>query len=317
MRPAIFLVVLDLASQPLARIACAGVGPASMKRNMDERGSKSPVYSAGSRAADRSQDRRAFAKILCLNSAVSVVYMTERKLWFGRQSSDSSRPRDANCVGVAPDVTVSRRHILIELATESHSFELTVLGKNGAVVNGRPAYRNGPPFRLPSQSEVVFGRHQGIRLIFLLPCAQNSTVPHKAVRPVSGRFETLLGAVCQVLNDSMSGKLSAAEIASLLALTHPEYARSVGSREVLSSSVVHVISVNAHIFVVHPAADLNANVHGPDVEMMKIKDGGHARKMPALYKGSSPGVKAAKFSVAEEHKNRFVKLNSARDGFIA
>lgn len=254
------------------------------------------------------QEKRAFAKVVALNSHHPVFYMTERQVFFGRRPN---RPGESHrCVCVSKNVQVSRKHVRIELSLETHSFELTVLGKNGAYVNGKFVDRGNPPVRLISQSEVTFGATNPVTLIFLLPCAHNSTVAQK--QGAGGRLPKLLATVCQVVLESSGGKLSAVEIVAALTKSRPRYVKSLGPPSLVSASVRHVLTVNPDAFVVHPAGDLNANVHAPDLDMYRIKDAKGKRTTPALYEEEVPSVSAAKFGIASEYRSRFKEADAAK-----
>jgi predicted component of type VI protein secretion system len=238
-------------------------------------------------------ERRAYAKLQLQGPGNVVYYMTEFRATFGRGPGVDFK--------VSDDLAISRRHARIEYSAEAQAFELIVLGKNGAFVNGAFLRKTDHPHPLASQTEISFGKTNPVMLLFLLPCAQHASIPHK---PQAKRPRSLLTMVGQVILGSDDGRLSADEIVAELRSQHPAYADSIGEPSILISSVRHALTANQHIFVVHPALDLEVNIHAPDV--LVWEDSEQRGKDPALVPASfrnrpTPVVPAAKFSIVKDH----------------
>jgi hypothetical protein len=242
--------------------------------------------------SDVGNETRAYAKLQGMDGL--VYYMTDFRATFGRGPGVDLR--------VSSDLSISRVHARIEYCGEAQAFELHVLGKNGAFVNGVFARRGDAPLALQSQTEITFGKTSPVSLVFLLPCAEHArNVPQK---PQARRPRSLAMVVGQILLASPKGRLNAAEIVFILRERHRDYADSIGELSVLESSVRNALTSNQQLFCVHPALDLETNVHDPDVMMLEDRE--FKATMPELYRRTHPRQTAAQFSVSPDHVVRFL-----------
>lgn len=214
---------------------------------------------------------------------------------------------------VTSDRTVSRMHGFIEYSSQSESFELHVLGKNGVFLNGTFVDRGARPQPLSSQTEITIGSEEPVIVMFYLPCGtQSNTMP----QPLPTIPTPLIDEVGHVLVSSETGKLNAQGICdAVLALRKPGHSnleklapnkRETEEQEnILASSIRHVIVSNPHIFTVHPAVELERNVHEADLFSPSRKA---SMEVPEKSKGPPRKVGAAEFSVKDYHKARFEEL---------
>jgi hypothetical protein len=223
-----------------------------------------------------------------------VYYMTDFRATFGRGPGVDLQ--------VSSDLAISRVHARIEYCAEAQAFELRVLGKNGAYVNGVFLRSGDAPVALQSQTEITFGKSNPVCLVFLLPCAEHSRGVPQKLEP--RRPRSLVMAVGQILLASPMGRLSAAEIVRVLRERYREYADSIGSLPILESSVRHALTSNQQLFCVHPALELEANVHDADVMMFEARE--FKAQMPEAYRQAPPRQTAAQFSVSPDHVVRFL-----------
>jgi predicted component of type VI protein secretion system len=238
------------------------------------------------------RENRAYAKLQGMNGL--CYYMTGFSATFGRGPGVD--------LVVSNDLAISRLHARVEYSSEAQAFELTVLGKNGAFVNGAFLRKSDHPHPLSSQTEITFGKAKPVTLIFLLPCAQGSR--DISNKPQERRPRSLLFTIGATILGSPAQRLSADEILRHLLRQYGSYAASFGSTSILESSIRHALTANQHLFRVHPAADLEANVHAPDVEMFELAD--TDVPMPPSFRNTPEPVAAAKFSVVEKHAVRFL-----------
>lgn len=246
-------------------------------------------------SSSAARDTRAYAKLLGSNGR--AFYMTGFSGTFGRGPGVD--------FVVSNDVAISRAHARIEYSSESQAFELTVLGKNGAYVNGVYMRKSNPPRSLASQTEIVFGKANPVTLIFLLPCGLG--LRDIVNKPQQRRPRSLLFIIGAVILGSATQRLSAEEIQLQLRRQYSSFVASVGPTPILESSIRHALMANQHLFHTHAAADLEGSVHAADVEMLHFHDTDkRTAPMPAAFKVSIAKVSAAKFSVIEKHAARFL-----------
>lgn len=236
-----------------------------------------------------SVETRAYAKLLGMNGL--IFYLTEFRTTIGRGPGVDLK--------VSDDLVISRVHARIEYSPETQAFELIVLGKNGAIVNGEFVGREDQPHALTSQTEITFGKNNPVSLVFLLPCAQHARIHQK---PQEKRPRSLLLIVGQILLTSELGRLSLERIVDEITRQYPAYAKSFGSREILRSSVIFTLSCNQHLLKVHSAQDLSTSIHEPDVTLLVNSN----RPLPQSMQVPSPQYDAAEFSIEEEHVVRFL-----------
>jgi FHA domain len=239
------------------------------------------------------EERRAYAKIQLLGPGGVMFYLTQFRATFGRGPGVDFK--------VSDDLAISRRHARIEYSAEAQAFELIVLGKNGAFVNGAFLQSTDHPHLLASQTEITFGKTNPVTMIFLLPCAMHTSISQK---PHAKRPRSLLMMIGQVILGSNQGRLSADGILTELRRQHPAYAKSIGEHAVLVSSIRHALITNHHLFAVHPAQDLEVDIHDADVELWaNSTNRGH---VPDSFKKKAlVPVPAAQFSVLKDHVVRF------------
>jgi FHA domain len=237
-------------------------------------------------------EKRAYAKLQSANGA--CYYMTSFSATFGRGPNVD--------FVVSKDVAISRVHARIEYSNEAQAFELVVLGKNGAYVNGVYARKLDAPLSLQSQTEIIFGKANPVTMTFLLPCVSGSRqIVHK---PQQRRPRSLLFKIGAVIVGSPQQRLSADEILVELRRQYGPFIASIGPLQILESSIRHALTANQHLFQTHSATDLEANVHAADVEMFELPDANAST--PAAFKVAPAKVHAAKFSVVERHSARFL-----------
>lgn len=237
---------------------------------------------------------RAHAKLQ--SSDGSVFYMTAYSATFGRGPNVD--------FVVSDDVAISRVHARIEYSSEAHAFELVILGKNGAYVNGVYFQKGTPPRVLASQTEIVFGKLRPVNLIFLLPCGLSGR--GLSIKPQERRPRSLLLLIGSVILASPGHRLSADEILAELRQRHASFCASIGPSPILESSVRHALTANRHLFHTHSAKEMETSVHLPDVEMFRYSDHETFIPMPAAFQESPKTAPAAKFSVVEKHAARFL-----------
>lgn len=255
---------------------------------------RKPLPRSVGESAPSSNEPRAHAKLQ--SSDGSVYYMKKYAATFGRGPGVD--------FVVSNDVAISRVHARIEYSSEEHAFELVVLGKNGAYINGVYVPRGKPPRALSSQTEIVFGKVNPVNLIFLLPCGLGGRgVNHK---PQERRPRSLLLLIGAVILGSSEHRLSADEILAELRQRHASFCDSIGPSPILESSVRHALTANRHLFHTHSAKELEISVHSADVEMFRYRDHDKSIPMPSVFKEEPKPAPAAKFSVVEKHAARFL-----------
>lgn len=247
-------------------------------------------------AANASSASEPVAHAKLQSSDGSIFYMTAYSATFGRGPGVD--------FVVSDDAAISRVHARVEYSSEAHAFELAVLGKNGAYVNGVYVAKGTSPRVLASQTEIVFGKANPVTLIFLLPCGLGGRGVNN--KPQERRPRSLLLLIGAIILGSPAHRLSADEILAELRKKHASFCASVGPAPILESSVRHALTANRHLFHTHSAKELETSVHTADVEMFRYPDHDKAIPMPTLFKAKPKPVTAAKFSVVEKHAARFL-----------
>lgn len=212
-------------------------------------------------------------------------YMTKPKIVLGRGGEGVEVD-----VIVSSKTVVSRRHFTIRFAPEINAFEVESLSKNGVLVNGELLRRLARPAVIRSQTDIAFGNGEEMHVSILLPAWI------KTSRKKRGRATEEKTPLLEWIGEALvlGHMLSAEQLRPAIERAHPGELEKLGSRDVVASSIRHVLTQNDHIFQV---------VESEIVE----KTWNHHSDLAA-----NGEVDAALFAVREEHCTKFLGSSANR-----
>eukprot|EP00181_Compsopogon_caeruleus_P000565 CAMPEP_0184683160 /NCGR_PEP_ID=MMETSP0312-20130426/10097_1 /TAXON_ID=31354 /ORGANISM="Compsopogon coeruleus, Strain SAG 36.94" /LENGTH=242 /DNA_ID=CAMNT_0027135269 /DNA_START=230 /DNA_END=958 /DNA_ORIENTATION=+ len=235
---------------------------------------------------------RAFAKLQGPNF---VYYLQKYKVTIGR-TSQKLPPEEQPEIVFDYDDSISRQHAIIAYSPSEQAFELTVLGKNGLLVNGNFVSRDEKPIRLRSQTEIILGKVQRhhMTITFLLPSSKDDEDLRKKIGKRKGTM-TLVEKVAQALmseedqgNSVLSQKphvMSFDDIVQYVLEMFPDtLSETLGGEFVVRNSIRHALVINGFFEVVTAGHKKGWRIH-PDYVRRFIRLRGKARPTKRTRKG--------------------------------